>query len=292
MVRKLDVFYDKEVQQLIDSFAKCFRVRFTIFSTNGEDMILGFPYGPSSFCEIVREKLHLLPACRSQNLVMCHKCEKEQEPVVYRCHAGLYEAVTPITMGRDNKTIIGYAMIGQFRIKEKNDAKKNLSSFSENANPETAAVLKEAYLELPLYNEEASYNIIKFFSVLVNFIVKGEYLKVRELGLAEKVSRWLDDHIAEQITIDAVASAVYRSESNIYHSIKQRYGISFKQLYTIKRIQCFEQMIAVEPNLTISEAALKVGFEDPLYFSRIYKKNRHIPPSVFVNMTRKQESRL
>jgi hypothetical protein len=49
-MERLDVFYDEEVQQLIDSFAKCFKVRFTIFFTNGEDMILGYPYGVSSFC--------------------------------------------------------------------------------------------------------------------------------------------------------------------------------------------------------------------------------------------------
>jgi AraC-like DNA-binding protein len=115
---------------------------------------------------------------------------------------------------------------------------------------------------------------------------------VRELGLAEKVSSWLDDHIAEQVTIEAAAAAVFRSKSNIYHSVKQRYGISFKQLYILKRIQYFERLIAAEPNLTVSEAAFKIGFEDPLYFSRIYKKNRHIPPSVFVNMTRKQENQL
>jgi AraC-like DNA-binding protein len=222
---------------------------------------------------------------------MCRRCEKKQEPVVYRCHAGLYEAVTPITTSGDNKTIIGYAMIGQFRVNDDKDAREDIAEFIGTAGLDTS-VLRDAYLELPLYSGEASRNLIKFFSVMVNFIVKGEYIKVRELGLAEKVSRWLDDHIAEQITIDAAAAAVYRSESNIYHSVKQRYGISFKQLYTMKRIQRFEQLIAVESNLTISEAALKVGFEDPLYFSRIYKKNRRISPSVFKNITRKQESRL
>jgi len=288
---RLDVFYDEEVQQLIDSFTKCFKVRFTIFFTNGEDMIRGYPYGVSSFCEIVREKLHLLPVCRSQNLVMCRRCEKEQKPLIYRCHAGLHEAVTPIYMSRDNQTIIGYAMIGQFRVNGDSDIQENLSRISETAGID-AAVLRDAYLELPLYHEEAFNNIIDFFSVMVNFIVKGEYIKVRELGLAEKVSSWLDDHIAEQITIEAAAAAVFRSKSNIYHSVKQRYGISFKQLYILKRIQYFERLIAAEPNLTVSEAAFKIGFEDPLYFSRIYKKNRHIPPSVFVNMTRKQENQL
>jgi len=291
MERKLDVFYDEEVQRLIDSFAKCFRVRFTIFSLNGEDMILGFPYGVSPFCEIVRDRLHLLPACLSQNLVMCKRCEKVQKPIVYRCHAGLHEAIMPITMGRDNKTLIGYAMIGQFRVNGDSGINEDITGVSKTASLETA-VLQDAYLELPLYHKEEAQDMINLFSVLVNFIVMREYIKVLKLGLAEKVSRWLDDHITEQITIDAAASAVYRSGSSIYHSIKQKYGISFKQLYTLKRIQFFERLITAEPNLTISEAASKVGFEDPLYFSRIYKKNRHIPPSVFVNMTRKQESQL
>jgi AraC-like DNA-binding protein/ligand-binding sensor protein len=287
MEQKLDVFYDEEVQRLIDSFAKCFRVRFTIFTPDGEDMILGFPYGSSPFCRTVREKLHLLPACRSQNILMCQRCEKEKEPIVYCCHAGLHEAVMPITMGRDNQTLIGYAMIGQFRVNGDMGVKEELTGICETEGLDTGA-LRDAYLELPLYYEEAAQNMVNLFSVLVNFIVMREYIKVRKPGLAEKISRWMDDHIAEQITLDAAAAAVYRSGSSVYHSIKQRYGISFKALYTFKRIQCFERLIAAEPNLTISEAALKVGFEDPLYFSRIYKKNRRIPPSVFVKMTRKQ----
>jgi AraC-like DNA-binding protein/ligand-binding sensor protein len=289
MERKLDVFYDEEVQRLIDSFAKCFRVRFTIFSADGGDMILGFPYQSSGFCRMVRENLHLLPACQSQNLAMCRKCEIEQEPVMYRCHAGLHEAVMPITAGRENQTLIGYAMIGQFRVKGDKGVKKDFAGIGEAKD---ASVLKKAYLDLPLYDVKAAQNMVDLFSVLVKFIIMREYIKVRNLGLAEKVSRWLDDHITEQITIDTAAAAVCRSGSSVYHSIKHRYSMSFKQRHTIKSIQYFERLVSAEPNLTISEAALKAGFEDPLYFSRIYKKNRRISPSAFVNKCRKQEGTL
>jgi AraC-like DNA-binding protein len=291
MERKLDIFYDEEVQRLIDSFAKCFRVRFTIFSSDGGDMILGFPYESSRFCRTVRENLHLLPACKSQNLAMCQRCEKEQEPIMYRCHVGLHEAVMPITAGRENQTLIGYAMIGQFRMKGDKGIKEELASIVE-AKGVDASALRKTYLDLPLYDEKTAQNMVELFSVLVKFIIMREYIKVRNPVLAEKVSRWLDDHIAEQITVDTAAAAVCRSGSSVYHSIKQRYGMSFKALHTLKRIQCFERLITDEPNLTISEAALKVGYEDPLYFSRIYKKNRCISPSAFVNMNRKQEDPL
>jgi AraC-like DNA-binding protein len=195
----------------------------------------------------------------------------------------------PITAGRENQTRIGYAMIGQFRVKGDKGIKEDIASASK-AKGVDDSVLKNAYLDLPIYDGKAAQNMVDLFSVLVKFIIMREYIKVRNLGLAEKVSRWLDDHITEQITIDRAAAAVCRSGSSVYHSIKQRYSISFKQLHTLKRIQCFERFISAEPNLTISEAALKAGFEDPLYFSRIYKKTRRISPSVFVNKCRKQES--
>jgi len=35
------------------------------------------------------------------------------------------------------------------------------------------------------------------------------------------------------------------------------------------------------PNLSVSEVAYKLGYNDPLYFSRAYKKSKKIPPREF-----------
>jgi AraC-like DNA-binding protein len=42
----------------------------------------------------------------------------------------------------------------------------------------------------------------------------------------------------------------------------------------MKKIQKFENIISVQPDILIKDAAAQVGYEDPLYFSRLYRKVR------------------
>jgi AraC-like DNA-binding protein len=64
---------------------------------------------------------------------------------------------------------------------------------------------------------------------------------------------------------------------------------AFKQLWILKRVQRFESIAAAEPDLTVAEAALRAGYEDPLYFSRQYKKVRKKTPSSYIRTVRKQK---
>jgi YesN/AraC family two-component response regulator len=42
-----------------------------------------------------------------------------------------------------------------------------------------------------------------------------------------------------------------------------------------------EEYFQASPHLKVGEVAEKIGYDDPLYFSRIYKKYRKISPSQF-----------
>lgn len=278
MLEKLGVFYDQEVQRLIDSFAECFNVRFTIFSADYNNIILGSPYGLSPYCKIIRETLRLLPACLNQDRQMCRRCKDAHEPLVYRCHAGLYEAVMPI---RVNQQLVGYAMIGQFRAGAESGVPPELAA--------QAGALEAAYQKLPSYTKAVVWNMIDLFTVLIDFIIMREYINVHKPGQIEKLSAWMDEHLGEPITIDQAADAIGRCRSTVAHLLKRQFGMSFTRLCTFKRIRRFESLIAVEPSLTISEAALKVGYDDSLYFSRLYKKLRLIPPIQYVKSVRNAE---
>jgi AraC-like DNA-binding protein len=82
--------------------------------------------------------------------------------------------------------------------------------------------------------------------------------------------------------MDDIAAAMNRSKSTISHRIKQQLGLSFKQLCILKRIQRFESIASAEPQISIQEAAARVGYDDPYYFSRVYKKVRLTAPSQYM----------
>jgi YesN/AraC family two-component response regulator len=63
-------------------------------------------------------------------------------------------------------------------------------------------------------------------------------------------------------------------------------NLSFKRLCIIKKIEAFEKMTAGDPGLSVEAAAEKIGYGDPFYFSRLYKKIRLISPSAYIKSRR------
>ncbi|MDR3174637.1 MAG: PocR ligand-binding domain-containing protein [Treponema sp.] len=289
MLEKLGIFYNEEVERYIESFVTCFNVRFVILSLEFEDMITGSPHVVSPYCHLVRYKLHKLTTCLHQNRQGCRRCQKESQngtaPFVYRCYAGLNEVVIPIIV---NGRHIGYAMIGQFRTYNDDRSAPEIPGELIDMCGKLGldGALRKTWDELPLYDRKTTESMVNLFYVLINFIVMREYLDVHQPDLTEKILRWLDNHITDAIELDALASAMRCSRSTISHTIKRRLGISFRQLCAQKKVYRFEKIIAVEPSLTIAEAARRVGYDDPLYFSRLYKRIRFITPSTYVKSVR------
>jgi AraC-like DNA-binding protein len=276
MIEKLGLFFNEEVQRLIDSFAYCFKVKITIFSLGMEELLVGLQNPGSRFCRLIQKELHFRYRCCRQDQLMCERCKQKQELLIYNCYAGLREAVLPIKTG---ETSIGYAMLGQFRTREELPAEIVRDWTGRGFRPET---LKAAFLEQPFFDQAALDNMLRLFSMLVGFIVTREYVKVRRPGLVEQTVRWLENRLAEPLSLEDIAAAMNRSKSTISHRIKQQLGLSFKQLCILKRIQRFESIVSAEPQITIQEAAARVGYDDPYYFSRIYKKVRLTAPSKFI----------
>lgn len=278
---KLGLFFDEEVQRLIDSFAYCFKVKITIFSARMEEMIVGLQNPGSAFCQLIQKKLRLRYRCCRQDKIMCERCEQKDEMIVYHCYAGLTEVVLPIKI---EDKLIGYGLLGQFKTSGALTEEITRSWTDAGFDPEE---LREAYRAQPFIDKPALDNMLRLFSMLIAFVVTREYVRLRRPGVTEQVIRWLDEHIAEPVTLDDAAAAVNYSHSAISHTIKSQLGMSFKKICILKKIQRFESIIAADPVLSIQEAAALVGYEDPLYFSRIYKKFRLAAPSSYVNSVRR-----
>ncbi|MDR2020227.1 MAG: PocR ligand-binding domain-containing protein [Treponema sp.] len=286
MTEKLNLFFDEEVQRLIDSFAYCFKVKITVFSAGMEELIVGLQNPGSRFCQLVQKKLRFRYRCCRQDKLMCERCERKRELLVYHCYAGLSEVVIPIQV---EETFIGYGMLGQFRTRERLSEEISQDWIKAGFDRKT---LEAAFLEQPFFDQPALDNMLRLFSMLVAFIVTREYVKVRRPGLTERVLQWLEAHIADSgnLDLDKIAAAMQRSRSTVSHTIKRQLGLSFKQLCILKRIQRFESLIAADPGISIREAAVRVGYEDPFYFSRIYKKIRLAPPSAYIKSVRENKN--
>jgi YesN/AraC family two-component response regulator len=202
--------------------------------------------------------------------------------LVYHCYAGPTEVVMPIKV---EGATIGYVMLGEFRTR--NTLPNEIQRQWIEAGFEVKK-LQTAFLEQPFFDAASLDNMLRLFSMLVSSIVTQKHIKARLPGVAEQVVQWVENHLSEPMSLEEIAFTMNRSRSSISHIIKQQLGLSFTQLCTLKRIQRFESIAAMNPDISIQDAASQVGYEDPFYFSRLYKKVRLVAPSGYIRSIRKK----
>jgi two-component system response regulator YesN len=87
-------------------------------------------------------------------------------------------------------------------------------------------------------------------------------------------------HYREQIGVGDAAHHCNRSEKHLSRTLKDEIGMTFTELLTEIRLRNAEVILA-DASRSVAEVAFAVGFEDPAYFSRVFRKSRGMSPSEF-----------
>lgn len=99
-------------------------------------------------------------------------------------------------------------------------------------------------------------------------------------GIAYKVMNYLEHHYTEDISLDSVASALFLNKNYIAHVFKDETGSSPMD-YTISLRMSHAKALLMETDQSISDIAVKCGYTDFTYFSKQFKKNTGLSPSMF-----------
>jgi len=92
---------------------------------------------------------------------------------------------------------------------------------------------------------------------------------------------YLETHYAEDISLEDVADQVNISPQYFSKLIKKNTGFNFVDWLSMLRVKRAKELLS-NPNVTVKEVCFLVGYKDPNYFSRIFKKRIGITPSEYV----------
>ena len=94
--------------------------------------------------------------------------------------------------------------------------------------------------------------------------------------------KYIQFNYSHDISIDDIAKAVGVSRSHLYRVFMSNVGQSPIDYLTNYRISeaCY---LLKNSELSIAEIAVSVGFFDQFYFSRVFKKNKGVPPSRYLS---------
>lgn len=98
--------------------------------------------------------------------------------------------------------------------------------------------------------------------------------------VAYKTMNYLDQHFAEDITVDGVAAAMFLNKDYIAHVFKDETGYTIIGYVISLRINRAKMLLA-ETDQSITDIASACGYTDFAYFSRQFKQYTKMSPSKF-----------
>jgi branched-chain amino acid transport system substrate-binding protein len=108
----------------------------------------------------------------------------------------------------------------------------------------------------------------------------------RGSGLLKSILRFIEAHFAEDLSVDRVAREVCLSPSRLIHRMKTQYGLKLSDCIATVRIDKAKALLR-ETNMSISEIALEVGYQDQGYFTKVFKRCLNDTPMKFRDASQK-----
>lgn len=102
----------------------------------------------------------------------------------------------------------------------------------------------------------------------------------KNTGFIEAVKHFMAENIERHITLQQLADYIGMSASHLSMRFRQQTGNSPIQYLNKLRVEKAAEMLR-ESDMQINQISYKVGFEDPLYFSRMFSKTMKLSPKEY-----------
>lgn len=103
----------------------------------------------------------------------------------------------------------------------------------------------------------------------------------------ENVAAYIDRHLEENLTVNALAGMAFMSADHLTRSFKKRFGKTVSEYILLKRIQLAKELLK-DQRLTVTMVAGKVGFGSYSHFTEQFKRCVGMTPREY----QKQEGKM
>lgn len=272
MNHDMEFVFRPEVQTLFDHFCSLHGIRIAFFSPEGIELRVGQDRSNGcSYCRLLRRELGYEHACLQ--LDADRRAEAQQLPgglLSYPCHGGMIEAIMPVRVGG---RLIGFAMIGQFTVccVIPGAVLKRARSSSVRRK------LQAAFDDVPKFPPESVRHILGLFEVIVRFI--AEHHMIERKDVLAPILAHLRRNPEQRLTLTRAAAMAGRTPASLSHLFRRELKTSFQRCRIEGILDKADAYFRDVPGIRVKEVANLLGFDDPLYFSRLYRRHRGHPPS-------------
>lgn len=227
------------------------------------------------FCKIIQhDDAHNY--CPKSDIQALNIIKQTKDIYLYRCHAGLCEAIIPIMAG---KKIVAALMFGQCLDDSSLEDQWALVEYSCR-NRQDLAQLREAFYKLPQFDGRTMQAYARILTAFASHINLKNFVGETEYDEARLLSDYIDKHLYEKLTLRLISLELGISRTNLCKIAKEKLHGTIFQIIKKRRLAATESLL-INTDLTIAQIAEKVGYNDGNYFSRIFTSFYGYSPSQY-----------
>ncbi len=252
----------QKLNEIMKTFYEMNGIKIALFDSEYNE-IMAYPKERCTFCSVVRSKDKLNALCESSDLCAFEKCKALSDVYVYKCHAGLVEAVMPL---RYDGQILGYMMFGQITdIKSKDELRERITAFGKYHG---------LYCDESGIKYRSKRQIVaasKILEMCAEYIILKEMIEPENNRVITLAKEYIKSHLDTSIDIGDLCTYCGCGRTKLYKMFKSQTGTGIAHYTNELRLKKARQLLKTT-KATVSEISEKCGFCDYNYFSRVYTK--------------------
>ena len=273
----VSVFDTEQLQRLLKDFYHIANIRITVFDGNLTELV-SYPENCAPFCAMIRSTAEGRAACAKCDREACAAASKRNTAYIYRCHAGLTEAIMPLWVGN---ALVGYLFFGHVFAYGNEEAGWTEIEKCCRVYPVDKTELRAALSGCPHVTDEYILSAAHILHATASFLVMQRMATLQEDSIASKLDTYLSENYDQPLTSGIICQKLGIGRSRLYKLSDQLYGCGVSQQITRLRIARAKQLLMDHPELSISQIASKCGYPDYNYFIAVFSRACGLPPNAF-----------
>jgi len=279
----MNILFDNgELLRLITNLHTLTGIRASIYDASGKDICLDDVHMP--FCQKINADKEGHALCVDCDKREIERCAGRNGAYLYRCHAGICEAIVPI---RAEGKPLAYLLFGQYLDtspieKQWERTRRSLDWYSGDMEE-----LRRAYEEFGQYTSQEIAAYTEVLEALAAYIQMAGMIRTAEYSDLQRLDVYLEQHYMEKISLTTISEALNISRTKLCAMAKRLSGGKTLSRMIAERRVAAAKVQLLRSNTPIAEVAEAVGIADYNYFTKIFRSITGETPSAFRSRNRR-----
>ena len=272
----MSIFNTEQLEQLMRSFYLISGIRFVLYDSEFKE-IMSFPKNDCEFCSLMKSNCNTRRKCAYADKRSFNKCRESGRLYIYKCHAGLVEAVMPLY---ENEKNIGYLMLGQISDNKNNNTLIEKITYWQEKYGFDTETLNTNIQSITYKSTEEIYAAAKIMEACTCYIAFKELIEPEENRVFKAAKAYIDKNLSADLDIADICKELSLGRTKLYDIFKREANTGVSEYINRRRLHKAKSLLKTT-DMSIPEIASAVGFNDYNYFSRVYKKRYGKAPKFY-----------